>query len=800
MSISPPSWPPRTNQMRPGLTFWRNNYAMHSIMWLLGLLTLLFFAGMGLLSHLNLSYSQQAMHELRQEQIKDIVLSGLTRIDSRQAELQRHTVSLGNIGKSFYSLSRDSGVSRTALQAQLATSLHQFLADIDGISGGGIWFEPGVLADNRETFAIRFAREEGAKALTQMPPTGSARYRDQRWFDLTLGKDWTPDPSAGAAVSWSPVYFDFASGRAVLTLASPMYNEHGELIGVVTTDWSSDQIVTLVSHVEVTDSSFAFLNDRNNRNLSSLNQSADPRLEQKLIDGILEQHLSADAMPVTGAGSEALLNKQVLVVEGRTYELYYAATQAGLVYGAGVPREEIDQVLVPMRDSNYRILIATGTVLLFLSAYLLYRIVLLMRELQASYTDILTGLPNRVRLLKDAGDRAGACLIILNLDRFKEINSLFGNDCGDHVLTETAGKIRQFVKSRAGKPGGQFTVYRLAGDEFALLGPLLSELQVGELAARLVEFTRHERVFWHRQALSLDASAGIAFQPDVTPAPAPDHLLSQATIAVVQAREQMRHYLFYDHLQQVEKGYEQNLYWAGRLKDALEHDRLVPHFQPIHDNQSQRITKYECLVRMLDDEHSFITAGQFMGVAGKLRLNRQITRVMIEKSFAAFAREPYDFSINLSYPDIVDPEIMALILRHLRASAIGPRVIFEILESDGIDNYDAVYRFIEQIKPFGCQVAIDDFGTGYSNFSHLLKLNIDIIKIDGSLIRYLAQDHTALLVTRGIVQFARSLGIRTVAEFVQSDVVQARVLELGIDYSQGEYFSMPGPDLIQSPT
>ena len=104
--------------------------------------------------------------------------------------------------------------------------------------------------------------------------------------------------------------------------------------------------------------------------------------------------------------------------------------------------------------------------------------------------------------------------------------------------------------------------------------------------------------------------------------------------------------------------------------------------------------------------------------------------------------------------------------------------------------------FIEKVKSFGCRIAIDDFGTGYSNFSHLLKLNVDFIKIDGSLIRYLAQDHTAFLVTKGIVQFARSLGIKTVAEFVHSEAVQERVIELGIDFSQGEYFGMPAAELL----
>ncbi|WP_227545924.1 EAL domain-containing protein [Marinobacter fonticola] len=780
---------------------------MHSIMVLLLVLTALFFVGMLLLSHLNLSYSQQAMYELRRQQIKDVFFSSLTRIDARQIELQRHISTLAIIGETFYRLSQEAGGEpverdREVLRAQLEATLGEHLRDFDGVSGAGIWYEPGVLATAQETYSPYMVRADNTLIARPVDEaTRSTGYQAEPWFGLTLGADWTADAGQPERIYWSPVYFDLTTRRAMLTLARPMFSDGGRLLGVVTTDWSSDQIVDLVSHVEVTESSFAFLNDSNNRNLSSLSGNADPLLEQKIIDAILAEELSVggEHTPSTIAGSvtqEQRLQTRSVDVQGRTYELYYAATPAGMVYGAGVPRDEIDQVLIPMRDTNYRILIGIGSVLLVLSLYLLYRIIQLMRELQASYTDVLTGLPNRTRLLKDAGERQSACLFILNLDRFKEINSLFGNECGDHILLTLASRIKRYIKTHA---GSQLQLYRLASDEFAILGPDMPEPRARELAAGLTEWLRKEQVSWREQSLSLDASAGIAFQTADEREATPDRLLSQATIAVHQARQQMRHYLFYDQMQEVEKGYEQNLYWAQRLKYALDNDQLLPHFQPIYDNRRRRIVKYECLVRMRDDEHGVIAAGQFIGVANKLRLNRRITRLMIEKSFAAFAREPYEFAINLTYADIVDRDILELILKHLQANDVGPRVIFEILESDGIENYDEVFRFIERVKPYGCQIAIDDFGTGYSNFSHLLQLNIDIIKIDGSLIRYLAQDHTAFLVTKGIVQFARSLGIKTVAEFVHSEAVQAQVEALDIDFSQGEYFSMPGPELMPQP-
>jgi len=561
-------------------------------------------------------------------------------------------------------------------------------------------------------------------------------------------------------------------------------------LGLATTAWGADQIIDVVSRITVTQHSFAFLNDRNNRNLSSLSQGEDTREGQALIDAILALDLGADVDAARLPGELGELTTRGLSVGNEDYELYFAATAGGMVYGAGVPRNEINAVLVPMERTNYRILVGTVSAMLILSLYLLYRIIQLIRELQASYTDELTGLPNRVRLLRDLQNRQAAALLIINLDRFNQINSLFGNVCGDHVLLAVATRLTAFSRDHNREI---FRVYRLPGDEFAIMAPAMEPEVAHQLAVQVRHLVTGDRVYWQEQRLTVDVSIGIALRKNRKPEDAADQLISQAKVAVLQARETGRHHLLYDPAVGVEENYENNLYWANRLKEAIDHDRLMPWFQPIHDNQSGRISKYECLVRMVEPDGSVISAGRFMDIANKLRLNQRITELMIEKCFACFTGRDEEFSINLSYGDITEPETVARILSAIETSGIGNRVIFEILESDGITNYDDIRVFIEQVKPYGCRIAIDDFGTGYSNFSHLLSLNVDFIKIDGSLIRNLHQDHTAFLVTSGIVQFARSLNIQTVAEFVHNEPVQARVRELGINFSQGEHFSMPIP-------
>ena len=169
---------------------------------------------------------------------------------------------------------------------------------------------------------------------------------------------------------------------------------------------------------------------------------------------------------------------------------------------------------------------------------------------------------------------------------------------------------------------------------------------------------------------------------------------------------------------------------------------------------------------------------------------------MVQQCFSRFADNDYEFSLNLSCEDLLDPELMTFIVNSLEQGNIAPRVIFEILESEGIENYSAVRQFIDRVKELGCRIAIDDFGTGYSNFEHLLRLNVDIIKIDGTLVKHLDTDPVAYSVARGIQQFAAGLGMQTVAEYVHSSAILEQVQSLNIDFAQGYHVGKPLATLV----
>lgn len=767
------------------------------------MLVILFIAGMWILSSLNLNYSEDTIGEVRQKQIEETFFNNLNQIVQTQSTLERDTTDLARIGSLFAELFASQRNSQV-LNAELSVMLQAKLNDFKNTSAVGIWFLPEHVSQGAKPIS-RYAFRDKTASIEVLTESNSQllSFEQQHWFNLTDMAAVEDVDIQRDEIYWTPAYYNEITDSAVLTLIKPVLNSQQQVVGYATTDWEADQIVDLVSQVSITPNTFALLIDKNKRKLSSLSRLNNERYAQKIIDSVMSQEFielqfNNAISRLQTSQQKALLQTHQFTVDDNEYVLYAATTPAQMLFAVGVPKNEIDAVIAPMRVINQRILIATSIVILLLSAYLVYRIALLMQELQASYTDQLTGLPNRARLLLDLEHQRKNTLILVNIDRFRELNSIFGNDCGDAVLQSLTESIAAFCRDYNHADNAR--LYRLSGDEFVLLGFAWSKEFLTGFLRQLSDFLQEQHLQWQDQDISITATIGAASQHDAGAINdnSPDIVISHATAALKIARHTSRHYAIYNSKQDVERVYEQNLFWARQLKQALQQDRIVPWFQPIIDNQNGQISKYECLIRMIDPDNEVISPGVFLPVASKLRLDSLLTRVMVEKSFQKFAKLNYEFSINLSYRDLLDTELIQFIFEKLKTYHVGERLIFEILESDGIDNYNEVRQFIDKAKSFGCKIAIDDFGSGYSNFEHLLRLNVDLIKIDGSLIKNLNEDQSAIVVTRGVVQFARSLGIKTVAEFVHCEAVQNQVQALGIDFSQGAYFSMPRSELADT--
>lgn len=395
------------------------------------------------------------------------------------------------------------------------------------------------------------------------------------------------------------------------------------------------------------------------------------------------------------------------------------------------------------------------------------------------YNDDLTKLPNRRKLIEILDNKESFVLMIVNIDKFQEINDLYGHHEGDIILKEFA----EFLGQKVDK---QTILFKLHSDEYGLLFRKNFDLEYFNNYTRaLIEDIRKEKfdVDNGRSSIFLNSTIGISHG---------NHsLMTNADIALKLAKKRKKDFLLYDPSMQAEHEYEQNLKWTKRLKDAIQNDKIVSLFQPIVNCQTQEVVKYESLMRMVDDKGEYIAPIYFLDLAKKNKLYHELTKIVINKTFEAFEHLPYIVSINLSVDDILDQEVVDLLKTRLTQSGIGERIVFEIIESEGIENFTHVVEFINDIKKFGCKISIDDFGTGYSNFEYLMKLKVDYIKIDSSMIKNIDTNKESQMITETIVDFAKKLGIKTIAEFVYSKSVFDRVTLAGVDYAQGYFFGEP---------
>lgn len=774
------------------------NYRMKlPFMLLISLLVGVFVLGIVLMSTLNLDFAQSRMAELRQQQITDTFYSNLNRINAHHQLMEQNTLNLAHAGELLYRARQQDRVSRTR---ELESILASTLRNMPEAHGAEIWF--GNADSTRQSLSMYGYRNNGD---IHLQPTANL-YHIQDWYRRILPQAAAHEPSSNMPdFFWTPAYYKDLIENVVISLTTVMRDEQGRVIGLASTDWRADEIIRLVSRVEVTPGTFAFLLDSENRNLSSLATAGDTFDARGKIDAVIDSRLQdrlAGPLPqsaiISGRLLVAPMQTMSLNVNGDEHSLFFSRTQAGMIFGVGVPQAEIDAVLVPMRESNLRIVGLVIAITLGLSALILLLVARLLNRLHFLHTDTLTQLPNREKLLMDLGKANSGTLLLVNIDAFKEINDFYGHQCGDHVIGQLAAALRRFLDDQPGASASQ--LYRLPADEMAIwIRESMDRRTLDELTSALLASVNGLTVSWlnHRIPLSVTIGVSTSLQPDGTH-DTDGQLLTSANIALKFARQHKLACQLYDPEQKTRESYEHNLVWANRLKKALNEGRIVPFFQPILDLKTGRIDKFECLARMIDEQGQPVSPLEFLAVAKKIRLYRYITRTMVQQCFSRFADNQYEFSLNLSCEDLLDPELMNFITNSLEQSNIAPRVIFEILESEGIENYAEVRQFIDKVKQLGCRIAIDDFGTGYSNFEHLLRLDVDIIKIDGSLVENLDSDPVAFSVTRGIHLFASGLGMQTVAEYVHSPVVMEKVQSLNIDFAQGYHVGEPSPTLITS--
>lgn len=422
------------------------------------------------------------------------------------------------------------------------------------------------------------------------------------------------------------------------------------------------------------------------------------------------------------------------------------------------------------------------------------------RLIQLANRDHLTGLSNRRRFMEDlarevaVAERQGhsGAVMLIDLDHFKLVNDTAGHAAGDEVIVQVGGMLRRLARSVD-------HIGRLSGDEFAIALINTNIEQANRRATDILKHLSQLRPTYGGKILNTSASIGIVIYPQHGSSPA--ELLAKADTAMYAAKKAGRnraHCYSDDDMAQELMGSQ--LTWKERIHNALENDLFELAFQPIAPIQGGVASRYEVLVRLRAGEDILHPPGSFIPTAEQFGLIHDVDTVVVRKAIRALAAQPphdppVSFSINLSGLSVGDPKMLELIEHELGEVDIDrERVVFEITESAACEDINRAMDFIARLRRLGCRVALDDFGVGFSSFSYLKHLKVDIIKIDGSFIRDIANSKEDQLFVKALVDVARGMGMQTVAEFVESAESLRLVRRLGVDYAQGYYVGKPSAE------
>ncbi len=402
----------------------------------------------------------------------------------------------------------------------------------------------------------------------------------------------------------------------------------------------------------------------------------------------------------------------------------------------------------------------------------------------------ITSLPNKIALLKEIHDsNTKNELFLVKIDNFETNENFYGNKIVELLERE----FTKILKDSFSKINSR-DIYHISSGKYAILRhnkTMLTRDEVESFCFDFVEKVKNTKV----------ASNGYDFDVNVTMsfAVGEQSLYEDANEVLNSAIFHKKEYLLSeDVIESLKDNLSRNLNMLKTIKTALLNNKIQPQYQPIFNNKTKEIHRYEALIRMKDELNEMIYPGPFfLETAKKGKLYPQVTKILVARVFAIIRETGKEFSINLSSLDIEDPYMSAYILQAIKDNEdIADKMIFELLEDKDTEDYLVVKSFIDVAKGYGIKIAIDDFGSGYSNFMRILEFEPDIIKIDGSLIQDIASNRYARSTVEMIKIFADRIGALTVAEYVENEEIYDIVNEIGIDYSQGYYIGKADEALL----
>ncbi|MBI1912631.1 MAG: EAL domain-containing protein [Deltaproteobacteria bacterium] len=413
-----------------------------------------------------------------------------------------------------------------------------------------------------------------------------------------------------------------------------------------------------------------------------------------------------------------------------------------------------------------------------------------------AFHDEMTDLLNRSsfmellgeRLLYNLEDREPGALLMLDIDHFKFINDSYGHGMGDEILRNVSRLLKKVLQDKESILG------RLGGDEFAIYLPSMDESKGMEMAEKVREQIEEFRPGNHPFRLSVSIGAAVYPVHGATVS----ELFTKVDAAMYRAKELGRNRChLYRNEDHILEDIHSRLKWKERILKALEDDRFEVWAQPIMGLNDNKIRHYEALARMRDEEGNILLPGAFIEVAERFNIIGAIDRQIIKKTLklmseASSKGKSLTFSINLSGKDLMDEELLLFIQSAIAETGADPdHIVFEITETAAVFDIERAVKFIKALKSIGCHLSLDDFGVGFTSFTYLRELDVDYIKIDGSFIRNLKKNRNDQLFVKAIADVARGMGIKSIAEFVESEESFKIAKKLGVDYAQGYHIGKP---------